>query len=249
MKDGPNIVGIAALIGDHARAEVLTALLADRALTATELANIAGVTKQTISAHLSKLRNAGLIAMEAQGRHRYFRLAGIDVAQLLESLLGVAFRTGAVRLRSSPREPALRKSRLCYDHLAGEMGVFIHESLLQQRALVIRAGSLSLTAGGRQFFSWLGIDASALPSGRRVLCRACLDWSERRHHLAGALGAALCSRIFELGWATRDRASRAVAFTTAGEKALRTAFAAHAGLARQRTRRRGALPIAERQPA
>ncbi|MEP7083643.1 MAG: helix-turn-helix domain-containing protein [Betaproteobacteria bacterium] len=249
MKDGPSIVGIAALIGDHARAEVLTALLADRALTATELAHIAGVTKQTISTHLSKLRNAGLIAMEAQGRHRYFRLAGADVAQLLESLLGVAFRTGAVRLRSSPREPALRKSRLCYDHLAGEMGVFIHESLVQQRALVTRAGSLNLTAGGRQFFLRLGIDAAALPSGRRVLCRACLDWSERRHHLAGALGAALCSRIFELGWATRDRASRVVAFTTSGEKALRTALGAQAGPIRPRPLQRRGQPGNERRQA
>ena len=122
MKDGPSIVRVAALIGDHARAEVLTALLADRALTATELAGIAGVTKQTISAHLGKLLEAGLIAVEHQGRHRYFRLADPDVAALLESLMGVAFRTGAVRLRSSPREPALRKARVCYDHLAGELG-------------------------------------------------------------------------------------------------------------------------------
>lgn len=224
MKDGPNIVGIAALIGDHARAEVLTALLADRALTATELADIAGVTKQTISAHLAKLREAGLIAMEAQGRHRYFRLAGADIAQLLESLMGVAFRTGAVRLRASPREPALRKSRVCYDHLAGEMGVLIHESLLRRRALVSRAGGLGLTNSGRAFFLHFGIDADALATRRRVFCRACLDWSERRHHLAGALGAALLARIFELGWAKRDKTSRVVAFSAAGEKALRELF-------------------------
>ena len=129
MKDGPNIVGIAALIGDHARAEVLTALMADRALTATELAAGAGVTKQTISAHLAKLVAAGLVAVESQGRHRYFRLADRDVAHLIESLMGVAFRTGAVRVRASPREPALRKARVCYDHLAGEVGVRIYESL------------------------------------------------------------------------------------------------------------------------
>jgi DNA-binding transcriptional ArsR family regulator len=122
MKDGASIVGIAALIGDHARAEVLTALMADRALTATELAGIAGVTKQTISAHLAKLVDAGLVAVDSQGRHRYFRLADRDVAHLLESLMGVAFRTGALRARASPREPALRKARVCYDHLAGEVG-------------------------------------------------------------------------------------------------------------------------------
>src|SRR5688572_23142242 len=109
MKDGPNIVRIAALLGDRARADALTALMAGRALTATELAGAAGVTKQTMSAHLAKLLDAGLVAVDPQGRHRYYRLADRDVAHLLESLMGVAFRTGAVRLRSSPREPALRK--------------------------------------------------------------------------------------------------------------------------------------------
>src|SRR4051812_1041454 len=123
MKDGPNIIGIAALIGDNARAEVLTALMSGMALTATELAEVAGVTKQTISGHLAKLVDARLLAVESQGRHRYFRLADPDVAQLLESLMSVAFRTGALRLRSSPREPAMRRARVCYDHLAGELGV------------------------------------------------------------------------------------------------------------------------------
>src|ERR1700674_5249617 len=136
MKDGPNIVGIAALIGDHARAEILTALTAGQALTATELAGVAGVTKQTVSAHLAKLLDARLVAVESQGRHRYFRLDNQDVAQLLESLMGVAYRTGAVRIRASPREPALRKARVCYDHLAGEEGVRTYENLLKRQALV-----------------------------------------------------------------------------------------------------------------
>ena len=135
MKDGPHIARIAALIGDSARAEVLTALMADRALTATELADIAGVTKQTISAHLAKLLDAGLIAVESQGRHRYFRLADRDVAHLLESVMNVAFRAGAVRLRASPREPALRRARMCYDHLAGEVGVQFYEALVRQGML------------------------------------------------------------------------------------------------------------------
>src|SRR6478736_7091165 len=126
MSDGPNIARIAALIGDPARAEMLTALMTDRALTATELAGIAGITKQTVSAHLAKMREAKLIAVDSQGRHRYFRLADRDVAHLLESLMGVAFRTGALRARASPREPALRRARVCYDHLAGELGVAIH---------------------------------------------------------------------------------------------------------------------------
>src|SRR3984893_6592537 len=121
MKDGPNIARIAALLADRARADDLTALMTDRALTATELAAIAGVTKQTMSAHLSKLLGAALVAVDQQGRHRYFRLADQDVADLLESLMGVAFRTGAVRLLSSPREPALRKARICYDHRFHEL--------------------------------------------------------------------------------------------------------------------------------
>jgi DNA-binding transcriptional ArsR family regulator len=220
MKDGPNIVGIAALIGDHARAEVLTALLADRALTATELAAVAGVTKQTISAHLAKLVEAGLVAVESQGRHRYFRLADQDVAHLLESLMGVAFRTGAVRTRPSPREPAMRKARVCYDHLAGEIGVAIYEGLVEKHALAPAVAGLELTAAGRHLFEELGIDTGALAGQKRAFCRACLDWSERRHHLAGALGAALLARVVALGWAKRARDSRVVLLTENGEQAL-----------------------------
>jgi DNA-binding transcriptional ArsR family regulator len=225
MKDGPNIVGVAALVGERARADVLTALMSDRALTATELANIAGVTKQTISAHLAKLVDAGLVAVESQGRHRYFRLADHDVAELLEALMGVAFRTGALRARASPREPSLRKARVCYDHLAGEIGVTIYEGLLKKRALVQGANGLELTAAGQRFFSRLRIDTSALVGKKRAFCRSCLDWSERRHHLAGALGAALLDRIVVLGWAKRARDSRVVFMTPTGERALQSLFA------------------------
>jgi DNA-binding transcriptional ArsR family regulator len=224
MKDGPNIVGIAALIGDHARAEVLTALMADRALTATELADVAGVTKQTISAHLAKLVAAGLVTVESQGRHRYFRLADQDVAHLLESLMGVAFRTGAVRVRASPREPALRKARVCYDHLAGEIGVGIYEGLTRRRALVPGADGLELTGERQRLFQKLRIDTDALSKQKRAFCRACLDWSERRHHLAGALGAALLARGIELGWARRARDSRVVLLTANGQQQLRNLF-------------------------
>ena len=217
MKDGPNIVGIAALIGERARADILTALMGGQALTATELAQVAGVTKQTASAHLAKLLGAGLLAVESQGRHRYFRLADRDVAQLLESLMGVAFRVGALRLRSSPREPALRKARVCYDHLAGDLGVLAYDGLQERRLL--RAGGL--TANGRAFCAELGIDLDALASQRRPLCRPCLDWSVRRHHLAGALGAALLERYLALGWARRAKGSRVVSFSPRGEQALR----------------------------
>jgi DNA-binding transcriptional ArsR family regulator len=224
MKDGPNIVGIAALIGDHARAEILTALMTGQALTATELAQVAGVTKQTASAHLGKLLEAQLLAVAVQGRHRYFRLADRDVAQLLESLMGVAYRVGAVRVRSSPREPALRKARVCYDHLAGELGVLVFDSLEQRRYLRNGTEGPELTGPGRKFCTNLGIDLEALKRQRRPLCRPCLDWSVRRHHLAGSVGAALFSRCLEFGWARRAKGSRVVNFSATGERALRAQF-------------------------
>src|SRR5438477_9301648 len=145
MKDGPSIVGIAALLGERARADILTALMAGPALTATELAAEAGVTKQTASAHLAKLLDARLVAVESQGRHRYFRLADRDVAELMEKLMGVAYRAGAVRLRASPREPALRKARVCYDHLAGELGVRLYDALLERHLLSSSTMGLTLS--------------------------------------------------------------------------------------------------------
>ncbi|HEY0848243.1 MAG TPA: winged helix-turn-helix domain-containing protein [Noviherbaspirillum sp.] len=220
MKDGPNIVRIAALIGDHARAEALTALMSGQALTATELADAAGVTRQTMSTHLGKLRDAGLLALEAQGRHRYFRIANDEVAHLLEAMMGVAYMAGAVRLRSSPRDPALRRARVCYDHLAGEMAVHLYAGLLKRQALVLGVDGPELTASGERLFATLGIDTAALSSQRRAFCRSCLDWSERRHHLAGNLGAALLERMLALGWARRSKDSRVVTFTAAGEKAV-----------------------------
>jgi len=224
MRDGPNVVRIAALIGDHARAEVLAALAGGQALTATELAGIAGVTKQTISGHLAKLTDAQLIAVESQGRHRYFRLADRDVGELLEKLMGVAYRAGAVRLRSSPREPALRLARVCYDHLAGELGVLAFDSLEQRRLLKCGDDGVHMTERAREFWRKLGIDVDNLSREKRPLCRACLDWSVRRHHLAGALGAALLRRCFELGWARRARGSRVVIFSPPGERAFRERF-------------------------
>jgi DNA-binding transcriptional ArsR family regulator len=224
MKDGPNIARIASLLGDSARADVLTALMTDRALTATELAAIAGVTKQTMSAHLSKLLDAALVAVDQQGRHRYFRLADEDVAGLLESLMGVAFRTGAVRLLSSPREPALRTARVCYDHLAGELGVTAYEALLRHGVLKMSRGELRLSGSGVEWFRRLGIDTAAAARQRRTFCRPCMDWSERRHHLAGALGAALLSRFGNLKWTARDTHSRVIRFTPAGQRAFRELF-------------------------
>jgi len=220
MKDGPNIVNIAALIGDHARAEVLTVLMSGMALTATELADAAGVTRQTISGHLSKLVDAGLLVVEAQGRHRYFRLAGPEVAELLETLMNVAFGTGAQRVRTSPREPALRRARVCYDHLAGELGVRVYDALARRGAFALDGDGLVLTDLGRRLAAELGIDLAALERTRRPVCRTCLDWSERRHHLAGALGAALLQHMFAAGWAKREANSRVVNLTPSGEARL-----------------------------
>jgi DNA-binding transcriptional ArsR family regulator len=219
MRDGPNITNIAAMIGDHARAQVLTVLMGGMALTATELADAAGVTRQTISSHLAKLQDAGLLRVEAQGRHRYFRIADAEVAQLLESLMGVA--SGAVRVRSSPREPALRKARVCYDHLAGELGVLVYDSMARHGAFALGADGIELTAQGEDLVRALGIEPARLPASRRPFCRTCLDWSERRHHLAGTLGTALLGRFQELGWARRVPESRVMAFSADGEAALR----------------------------
>jgi len=224
MENARGIAEIASLFGDPSRAEILLALLAGQALTASELAQVANVTKQTVSAHVSRLVEAGLVAREIQGRHRYFRLAGRDVSRLLESLMGVADRNGVVRARVGPRDPALRKARVCYDHLAGELGVLVFESLETRACLRSARGGLDLTGSGRRCFDALGIDVEALVNGRRPLCRSCLDWSARRPHLAGALGAALLERIIALGWARRARRSRVLHFSALGEDALRRAF-------------------------
>jgi len=221
MKDGPHIARIAALIGDRARADTLTALMGGQALTATELAEVAGVTKPTMSAHLARLLEGRLVSVESQGRHRYFRLADDDVAEVLESIMGVAHRTGAVRLKSSPREPAMRKARVCYDHLAGELGVFAFERFQKRRFFVHGDEGLQLSAAGERFCTHLGVDLASRGASRRPACRACLDWSERRHHLAGAVGAAFLDRLYALGWAKRERDSRVVRFSASGERAFR----------------------------
>jgi DNA-binding transcriptional ArsR family regulator len=224
MEDGAGIARIAGLIGDPTRAGILTALLAGQALTASELAHTTRVTKQTISAHLAKLLDAELIATESQGRHRYVRLADRHVAHLLESLIGVVTRRGTATVLTGPREPALRKARVCYDHLAGELGVLAFESLQQRRLLRLGRGGLDVTDPGRRFFRALGIEVDSLERGRRPLCRLCLDWSVRRHHLAGVLGAALLQRCLELRWARRARGSRVLHFSALGEDALRRRF-------------------------
>ncbi len=220
MKDGPSIAPIAALAGDPARANMLSALLGGKALTAGELAREAGVTAQTASSHLSKLEEGGMVLSQRQGRHRYFKLSGHDVAHMLETMMGIAERAGHVRTRTGPKAPQLRRARVCYDHLAGEMGVAMFDAMARAR-LIAGGETLRLTGRGTDFARDFGIDLDALAHGRRPLCKTCLDWSQRRSHLAGSLGAAMLTRFYDLRWARRDRAGRAVIFSPHGERDFR----------------------------
>ncbi|GLH76703.1 transcriptional regulator [Bradyrhizobium sp. SSBR45G] len=218
---------VAALVGDPARANMLTALLSGRALTATELAQEAGVTPQTASSHLAKLEGGGLVEPEKQGRHRYYRLADPDVADVLEKLAGLAARAGHMRVRTGPKEPELRRARICYDHLAGDLGVRMLDSMVSQKLVRRRKQEILLTTDGEHFLAkHLRISPEMLAHPRRPVCKACLDWSARRHHLAGTLGAALMKRFTELKWAARDPApgSRVVNFSRAGEKHFAALF-------------------------
>ncbi len=224
MKEGPDIAQIGSLIGDPARANILTALMGGRALTATELAAAAGVTLQTASAHLSKLEAGGLLAQRKQGRHRYFTLADDPVGKLLEGIMGFAASRGHLRHRAGPKEPALRKARICYDHLAGDYGVRMLDSLIEAGSISVMGEGLSLTDRGEKHLGSIGIDVSDLRSSRRPLCRSCLDWSERRAHLAGSLGKALLSNFFDKGWARRTENSRSIFFTPEGERRFLALF-------------------------
>jgi DNA-binding transcriptional ArsR family regulator len=226
MKTGPDFTRIGALVGDPARANILTALLDGRALTAGELARHANVTPQTASAHLARLEAGGLLTPETQGRHRYFRLRSADVAAGLEALLGLAAHAGHFRTRSAPKDPAMRAARVCYDHLAGDRGVQIFDHLAQRGLIAFDDADLSLTPRGQKFVESFGIAPAALGGTRRPLCRACLDWSVRRHHLAGALGAAILERLFALRWARREADSRVVRFTPRGAEKFDALFAA-----------------------
>jgi DNA-binding transcriptional ArsR family regulator len=224
VKDGPSIAPVAALAGDPARANMLAALAGGKALTASELAGEAGVTAQTASSHLAKLEAGGLISQVKQGRHRYFRLSGTDVADMLEAIMGVAARAGHLRTRPGPSDPAMRKARVCYDHLAGEMGVRLFDGLVGAGHIVGRTGELRLTRAGGHFMAEFGIDLESASGGRRPLCRGCLDWSMRREHLGGALGAALLERIYALKWAARARNGRTVIFSPGGERGFTKVF-------------------------
>ncbi|MGH8879204.1 MAG: helix-turn-helix domain-containing protein, partial [Stackebrandtia sp.] len=195
-----DMAGVARLIGEPARAAMLDALLAGKALAAGELARIAGVTAPTASQHLSRMTSAGLIEAVAAGRHRYYRLASVEVAHVLESLALLAPRRPVTSLRQSRHNAALLTARTCYDHLAGRVGVGIYKSLVDAGSLTAAPAGLDVTESGHERLRDLGIDVAAARSRRRHFARSCLDFTERREHLAGALGAAICARLLDLVW-------------------------------------------------
>lgn len=223
MSSPAEVAGVAALIGDPARAAMLWALMDGRALTAGELASTAGVTPQTASEHLARLVEAGLIAVAPQGRRRYHRLASPAVARLIESLMAFSAPQARTRPVVGPRQAALRRARTCYDHLAGEVAVGIADRMQARGQLELSHDGAALTADGEAFLSSLGLDLEA-SRAKRVFCRPCLDWSERRLHLAGAVGAALCALSLERGWFRRSLGGRALEITPRGHSALREAF-------------------------
>ena len=223
----------AALIGDPARASMLAALLDGRALTATELARVAGVTPQTASGHLARLTEGGLLCVARQGRHRYHRLASAAVAGMLESLMSVsgelADDAGATRApRVGPHDKALRLARTCYDHLAGEVAVAIADAMAARGEIDLSPDGAALSEAGLTRLNGLGIDLTSVDArrraGGRVFCRPCLDWSERRVHIAGAVGAALYRGLVARAWLRPIAGTRAVSITPSGNLGLAEAF-------------------------
>jgi DNA-binding transcriptional ArsR family regulator len=218
MKYGPDIALVASLIGEPARANMVLALMSGQALSAADLAREAGVTPSTATGHLAKLVSAGLLAVRRQGRHRYFQIAGADVGHAVEALIAVAARAGHLRTRPGPKDEAMRHARSCYDHLAGRIAVDMFGHWMSSGFLCWRSGALRLTRKGRDFLKARGIAFEALENNKRPLCRSCMDWSERRHHLAGTLGAQVLEMTVARGWATREPRLRTVSFSKRGEE-------------------------------
>jgi DNA-binding transcriptional ArsR family regulator len=224
MREGPDIARIASLVGDPARANMLTALMGGTALTASELALEAGVSLPTASSHLSKLMEGGLLTLASQGRHRYYGLAGPQVAGMIEAITGVAASVGPQRVRPGPRDAAMRVARVCYDHLAGEQAVAMLDRLVARNVILRDGKEIKLGQSASEHFAAIGIDLDT--RARRPVCRACLDWSVRRSHLAGTLGAAILHKILSEKWARREKDSRTVVFSPMGKQAFERVFLA-----------------------
>jgi DNA-binding transcriptional ArsR family regulator len=221
---GSKVAEVARLVGDPARANILAALLDQRALTASELAFSAHVMPQTASSHLAKLTLANLIRVEKQGRHRYYRLASAEVAQMLESVMNVATLTPPRFRPPSKLDDDMRAARSCYDHLAGRLGVALADALASQRLIVFESEGAEVTSAGLRHFKALGIPLQPPQGSRRAFCRPCLDWSERRYHVAGSVGAAILRHCLDQGWLERRRGSRALKVTERGRTALAKTF-------------------------
>ena len=218
MKYGPDIAIAAQLLGDPARANMVMALMSGQALSAAELAHEAGVTPPTATGHLNKLVSLGLLGDEKKGRHRFFQLRDPDVGEAVEALIAVATRAGHLRSRPEPKDEAMRHARSCYDHLGGRLAVDLTGQWLGAGLLAWRADVLQLTRKGREFLAGRGIELTKLDALKRPLCRSCMDWSERRPHLGGALGAAVLSHAVREGWAVRGQGVRQVTFNRRGEE-------------------------------
>ena len=220
----PRVSAVAALIAEPARARMLSALMSGDPMTATELALQARVTAQTASSHLAGLREAGLLALEKRGRNHYYRLASPAVAEAMESLQVLAADGIQPGWRAGLQNQPLRIARTCYDHLAGMLGVAIAEAMVRRKYLAPRGADFRVAPAGERFLLRFGVNVEDARARHRQFARQCLDWSERRPHLAGSLGAALANRCFELGWLRRTPGSRAVTVTKKGGAALQNAF-------------------------
>ncbi|CAM5795989.1 MULTISPECIES: ArsR/SmtB family transcription factor [Brevibacillus] len=224
MNSSPDIVEVASLIGEPSRVAILISLIGGKALPASELARIARITPQTASSHLAKLVEGGLLSQESYGRHRYYRLANPEVAHALEALQAIAVPKPVRSLRESDQMKALQYARTCYDHLAGKIGVALTDRLLELGLIQESGKDFLLSAEGKAKLQALGVEVDPPPKSRRHFARQCLDWSERRHHVAGSLGASLTKRLFELGWIERLPDGRAVRVTAAGISGLSEEF-------------------------
>lgn len=224
MIPGPLIAEIAGLVGEPARAAMLSALLDGRALTATELAHAAHVTPQTASTHLAKLAEAGLVAPIRDGRYRYFRLASPRVAEMLDGIMAVALEHRPRYRPLSRHARELSAARICYDHLAGRLSVDLTDFFTTHDYIVLNEEAAEVTPAGTRFLTEFGVDLSVPSSTRRHFCRLCLDWTERRPHLAGAVGAALTKRYFALGWTERMKHGGAVTVTASGKHGFLATF-------------------------
>jgi len=237
MITGSIIAETAALVGDPARATMLSALLDGRPLTASELAGAAHITPQTASTHLAKLTEAGVLSMVRDGRHRRFRLASPTVVEMIEGIVAVALQKRPRYRPLSDQACALDQARICYDHLAGRLSVDLTDAFVARNYIVPDGDVAHITAAGTRFFREFG---SAVPTGRstrRHSCRLCLDWTERRHHIAGTLGAAVTKRFFDLGWMERAKQSHAVIVTPSGRRGFRKTFGIDASDASDRGKR------------